>query len=302
MADEKKETGSASDAGQQQAANAGSPNDLIQSKPDPNLGGDKGESGQQTPPAGENASEDAGKKDAGEGAETVPKSEYEELETKLGTQGKELGDYRDFIGQITPVLNVLEKDPTIVQALIDGKIDGKLAKAALDGKVTVQEAETVSDAHKEVKKELGDKKYDQMKPEDITKLVEEKAKELVEEATKGTKKELNQRITDNEDRRDFEKDFEDFAKDTPDLVEYLPGIEKWFEENPDQYNISIAYDAVRGKTLAKKADDQKEIDEAEAAKGVAGNAGGGQSQSATVIDDKSVIDDLIAPRGNANTL
>ena len=76
-----------------------------------------------------------------------------------------------------------------------------------------------------------------MKPEDITKLVEDKAKELVKEATEGTKKELNQRITDNEDRRDFEKDFEDFAKDTPDLVEYLPGIEKWFKEFINLINL-----------------------------------------------------------------
>ncbi|MBU0958950.1 MAG: hypothetical protein KKB31_03310, partial [Nanoarchaeota archaeon] len=38
----------------------------------------------------------------------VEKEQYEELEKKLGTQGDELGEYRSFIKDITPLMEKLE--------------------------------------------------------------------------------------------------------------------------------------------------------------------------------------------------
>jgi len=291
MADEVKNT-LGSDG---QVNQAGSPDDLVQSKPDPNTGGVSGESGQEKPQEG------AAKSGTDEGAEeTVPKKDYEELEKKLGENSNEVGEYRKFIDEITPLLNVLKENPEITQAIIDGKIDGNLAKAALDGKVTIQEAETVSKAHDEVKEELGQKKYDKASPEDIQKLVEEKIAQSIKKASDDIEKKAIKRESDSEAKRNFTKDFEDFTNATPDLKEYMPAIEKWFDKNPDQYDIKVAYAAVKGIALAEAEEKRKETEAAEEAKDVAANAAGGGSQTAAVINDRSIADELVAKKANPN--
>lgn len=80
------------------------------------------------------------------------KAQYEELQTKLGSQGQELGEYRQFFQGISPLLDKLDEQPELVQAIIDGKVNSELAKAAAEGKVQIEDAAIVSKAHEEVKK------------------------------------------------------------------------------------------------------------------------------------------------------
>ena len=104
--------------------------------------------------------------------------QHKELEGLVGRQGTELGEFRKFFSDIQPLLDNLDKNPEVVQAIMDGKITADLAKAALEGKVTIGDAQIVSQAHEEVKKELGKKGYEGSSAEDVSKLVEEKAREI----------------------------------------------------------------------------------------------------------------------------
>jgi hypothetical protein len=224
--------------------------------------------------------------------ETVPKKQYEDLESRLGTQGEELGKYREFITQVSPLLEKLDKQPELVQAIVDGKISPDLVKAVLEDKVSIKDAETVTQAHEEVKKEVGTETYNAMKPEEITKLINEK----VAEGLSGVKK----NIDEVEEIRNFEKKFDNFVNSTPDFAEYASEIDKWFDENPDQDNIQIAYNAVKGIVLERKMKEGETKDAGEAAKIVAANVGGGSSQNASIVNNKKVIDELIGDSKSAN--
>jgi len=274
MSDEKKT---------ESANNAGSSDDLIKTDPAKSAAGESAETGAQT-------NEDKTTE------ETVDKKQYEELESKLGEQGSELGKYRDFFNQVEPLLGELDKQPELVQAIVDGKLDSDLVKAALEGKVTIQEAKTVSEAHEEVKKTLGDKKYEKTAPEDISKLVADK----VAEATKGMKDDFNKNLSDVENMREFEGRINDFISNTDDFAEYSADIEKWFAKNPEQDDIEVAYNAVKGAVLIKQADDAKVVEDAKANKDVAANAAGGGSQSTQILEDKGVVDQLISDKSNPN--
>jgi len=267
-------------------AQAGSPNDLGS---DPSKTGVKGgeSEGTKSPKTNE---------DGKSAEETVEKKQYEELESKLGIQGKELGEFRDFFKSISPLLDKLDQQPELVQAIIDGKIDGELAKSVLEGKVSIKEAEIVSEANKEVKEEVGEKKYKELDPSTIEKMVSDKAKEIVS----GIEKKMKDGLGEIEDLRAFENGVTDFINSTKDFPEYAEGIKKWFDENPDQDNIKIAYNAVKGEVLAKKLEEEDDKNAGEAAKNVAADAGGGASQGSTVVKDKNVIDELIAGQSNPN--
>jgi len=294
--EEKKDLGSATaDAGQasDQGAKAGNPDDLIKGKPDPNSGVTKGQSGEQEKPSGT---------DTNQMQKVSETEEYKSLEKKLGEQGNELGEYREFVTQVTPLMEILEKNPEVTKALLNGKIDNDLAIAASEGKITLKDAEMITEAHTEVKKDLGTKGYEKLSSSDIEKLIESKAKELVKQANDDTEKKFSQRISDSEDRRDFERDFQDYIDKNSDVVQYLPEINKWFDENPDQYRIDIAHAAVKVKVLSAQQAKSDEEDAAEAAKNVASNAAGGGSQNATMIDDKETIDKLIMGKSNPNSL
>lgn len=120
------------------SASAGSP---IVPAPNPNPGAPAG----QTLPTG--------------GAIDKAKA-YDELETRFGTQGKELGEYRQFFQNIAPLLDKLDQSPEMVQAIVDGKLDKDIAKAVLEGRVDVRDAAAVQAAHDQVKTKLGDKAYE----------------------------------------------------------------------------------------------------------------------------------------------
>ncbi len=228
----------------------------------------------------------------------VEKDQYEELEQKLGTQGKELGEYRSFIKDITPLMEKLEGKDEIVQAILDDKITPDLAKAVSEGKVSISDATEVADAHKEVKKDLGKKEYEKASPEEIENLISDKVDKIVEEKSVV----LDKKISDSNEMRDFDDNVKEFVKNTPDWDEYSEQIADFFKENPKQHDIRIAYDAVKGKALsAKKAEDDETI-AAEKAKELAGNAGGGTSQGAAIIQEKSKVDELIADGSNPNIL
>ena len=226
----------------------------------------------------------------------VDKTQYEELEKKLGAQGEELGEFRSFIKDITPLMEKLESKDEIVQAILDDKITPELAKAVSDGKVSIDDATKVADAHKEVKKDLGKKEYEKTDPEEIEKLVSEKVDKIVDEKVVV----LDKKISDSDNRRDFEEDVKEFVKNTSDFDEYSEKIADFFKENPKQHDIRVAYNAVKGEVLSAKQIKGEETLAAEKAKELAGNAGGGTSQGSTIIQEKDEVDELIGGNRDPN--
>jgi hypothetical protein len=226
----------------------------------------------------------------------VDKEQYEELEKKLGTQGEELGEYRNFIKDITPLMEKLEGKDEIVQAILDDKITPDLAKAVSEGKVSIDDATKVAEAHKEVKKDLGKKEYEKTDPEEIEKLISDKVDKIVDEKTTV----LDKKISDSDDRRDFEEDVKEFVKNTSDFGEYSEKIADFFKENPKQHDIRVAYNAVKGEVLSAKQVKEDESQAAEKAKELAGNAAGGKSQGAVIVQEKDKIDELIGDNANPN--
>ena len=218
---------------------------------------------------------------------------YEELEHKLGDQGRELGEYRTFFEGISPLLDTLDKSPEMVQAIVDGKFSPELARAALDGKLTVQDINLVDKAHADVKKELGNKNYEAASVSDITRLVEEKVGEA--------RREMQGTIRENEELQSFERKVNDFVDRTPDFPEYAREVEHWLSIHDDITDIEVAYYAVKGQLSARDAGRQAEEERAEFAKNQALSAGGGSSKSSYISgNDEDVIDSLIASRSNPN--
>ena len=72
------------------------------------------------------------------------------------------------------------------------------------------------------------------------------------------------------------------------------------EKGSDQYDITVAYEAVKGKEVISAAVKEEEAKAAEAAKELAGNAAGGGSQGGKVSEDADLADKLIASKGNPN--
>ena len=242
------------------------------------------------------------KKDEEKGTETVLQKSYNELEKKLGSQGKELGDFKNFFKEISPLLDKLDAQPELVQAIIDGKIDGSLAKAAIEGKISISEAEAVTKANEEVKKEVGKEEYSKLTPSEIEDKINEKVSKLGEEITKNITKNVKKTTDEAKEMRDYKISIDNFIKDTKDFPEYAEEINKWIDEHPEQDDIKIAYDVVKGRALQKKLEENSEVAKGEAAKAIAANAAGGGSQGATVVDDKSIVDQLIGNTSNPNTL
>jgi len=79
----------------------------------------------------------------------------------------------------------------------------------------------------------------------------------VAEATKGMKDDFNKNLSDVENMREFEGRINDFISNTDDFAEYSADIEKWFAKNPEQDDIEVAYNAVKGAVLIKQADEAK---------------------------------------------
>ncbi len=225
---------------------------------------------------------------------------YKDLEVKLGKQGQELGEARTmldetnvFLEGIEPALKQLNDNEPLTQAIMDGKIDEDLAKAIVEGRVSIKDIDTTEKAYTQVKKELGAKEKT-TSAEEIAKLVEEKVE--------AAKKEMQSNIRENEDLRNFESRVNDFVNRTPDFAEYAENIDAWLKEHEEIQDIETAYYAVKGKISEKAAAAKAEEERAEYEKEQALNAGGGGSK-VTHIDsgDGDIIDTLIAPRSNPNT-
>ena len=226
----------------------------------------------------------------------VKKEQYEELEEKLGIQGGELGEHRDFVKDITPLMEKLEGKDEIVQAILDDKITPDLVKAISEGKVSIDDATKVAEAHKEVKEDLGKKEYKKTSPEEIEKLISEKVDKIVDE--KSTV--LDKKFSDSEERRDLFEDVKEFVKNTPDFDEFSEKIADFFKDNPKQHDIRVAYNAVKGEVLSAKQTKDDEALAAEKAKELAGNAGGGTSQGAVIVQEKDKVDELISENADPN--
>lgn len=227
------------------------------------------------------------------GSPKISQEQIDNLEKLVGKQGQELGEYRKFFEDVGPLLEKLDKSPELVQAIIDGKVDSSLAKAAMEGKITVGDAQVVSKAAADVKKELGEKAYKASSSEEISRLVEEKVAEAREEF-KGNLKEI-------EEMRAFESKVNDFISRTPDFATLAPEINKWLDVHDDITDIEVAYYAVKGQMSLKDAKKAAEEAEAEYAKDVALNAGGGSSRVTYSGDGATeVVDRLIAGKSNPN--
>lgn len=224
--------------------------------------------------------------------EMIPKSMYDELFTKFGQQGNEIGEYRKFVEDLTPLLEKLDKEPEIAQAVLNEKFDATLAKAILDNRVSVGEAAVVQKAHEDVKTELGKKAYTAASSEDIAKMVEEKVREQSQA--------IRQEIEGRDELRSFEAKVNEFIANTRDFPDYADQISEWLEDHPDITDVETAYYAVKGKLSEGQVAQLAARSQAEAAKDVALNAAGGQGTTTYIRKDEPLIDRLIAPRSDPN--
>lgn len=221
----------------------------------------------------------------------IDQEQYKNLEKALGTQGQELGDLRQFFADISPLLEKLDQNPELVQAIVENKIDAQMAKAVMEGKVTFGDAQIVSAANAEVKKELGASAYNNSDPKAIEKLIEDRISAV--------KAEMAGNLKDVEDTRAFEAQVADFISRTPDFTDYAKEIDAWLDSH-DIADVEVAYYAVKGKLSEKNA--KKLADEAagEAAKNVAMNAGGGATRVSFSSEGGDTIDSMISGKSNPN--
>ena len=221
----------------------------------------------------------------------IDAKQLEEAQSLIGRQGAELGEYRKFFSDIAPLLDKLDQSPEIVQAIIDGNITGDLAKAAMEGKVSIGDAQIVNKAHEEVKKDLGKEGYKGTSADDVSKLVEAKAREL--------KSEFQKELKERDELSNFEATVNDFISRTSDFSQYATEIDKWLDEH-DVTDIAVAYYAVKGELSEREAKKQAAIDRAEMEKMGALNMGGGSTNATHIRSDSNIVDSLIAGKSNPN--
>jgi len=216
---------------------------------------------------------------------------YKELEQKLGAQGSELGEYRSFFEGIAPLLDKLDKNPELVQAIINGAVDDTLAKAVSDGRVSVGDAKTIAqEANANMKKDGGINA--KSTPEDIAKIVDEKVSMV--------KKEVEDRIKETEELRSYENKTNAFIDNTADFAKYANDIDKYLDSHPNVDDIETAYYAVKGKVLESEAAKRAEEEKAEYEKNLAQNAAGGGRRVGYIPEGSDEIDNLIAGKANPN--
>lgn len=227
----------------------------------------------------------------------VPKKSYEELEDKLGKQGEEVGELRDFATQVAPLIERLRDNPALTEAIMNDKIDLDLAQAVLDGKVTVEGATVVAQAHEEVKEEIGEKKYAKASKDEIEKLVADKLKEFDAKIANKVA-EVSSRI----DNKEIEQKTTKFIENTPDFPEYADAIDNYLKENTSEWDIERAYYIVKGRVATENAKKDNAKKASESAKELAANAGGGASSQSGKVGNRDIVDSLIADSGNPNVL
>lgn len=243
---------------------------------------------------------DAGGSSAGESSknteEMIPKSQYLELEKKIGTQGAELGEYRNFFNEISPLLEKLDKDPELTKAILEDKISPELIKAVSEGTISLKDAETVSRAESEVRKEMGDKAFQNASPEEVASNIEKKVNQIV----KGAEDKITKITSKAEELADFKSSIKEFIASHDDYADFAEDINVWLKKHPNIYDIEVAYHAVKGVVLDKKFKEDQEAKAAEAAKDVAANISGGGSQNSASLNNDDLVDKLFSRRANPN--
>lgn len=222
----------------------------------------------------------------GQGAQVDYKAQYEELEKKLGIQGTELGEYRNFFQNITPLLEKLDASPELVQAIVDGKIDQQLAKAVFEGRVDIKDAAIVSQASQQVQSEHGKKAIEAMTPEKVEELVEKRAEALRKE------------LAEAADLKVFEEKTQKFIESTGDFAQFAGQIDSWLESHPDVADVEVAYYAVKGKLSEQEAKNAASDAEAQRNQELVANAPGGGVTAQATPDGTPIIDKLVAGPAN----
>lgn len=216
------------------------------------------------------------------------KTAYDELMSRFGSQGQELGEYRQFFQNIAPLLDKLDQSPELVQAIIDGKVDKNVAQAVMEGRVDIRDAAVVQAASEQVKTDLGTKAYELATPEAIQKLVETQVSKF--------RKEFEEKA----DLASFQDYTQKFIEKTPDFQEYAEEIDKWLDTH-DIADIEVAYYAVKGKLSDSNAQKVADKAAAERAKDLMSNASGGGQSAQYASDGSPLVDRLIAGRPNPNS-
>ena len=234
----------------------------------------------------------------------VAKEQYDTLMSKFGSMGTEVGELRGFYKEILPLMEKLNENPALAEAIVDGKIDASLTQAIVEGKVTIGDAVVVTEAHDKVKKTMGDDKYAKATPEEIEKLVQEKVDSLMAKKLDETTKKFEAGIAGVEEKREWEKRVTAFIDNTPDFADYAEEIAQWVDEHPDMVakgvDVDTIYYSVKGRKSTEAAVKAAEEQLGKDAKNIAANAGGGQNQSRTIVSDQATIDSLIAGRIDPN--
>lgn len=213
-------------------------------------------------------------------------SQYDQLYTKFGSQGEELGTYRQFYNDVAPLMELLEKNPDIEEALTSGKFDGELAKAVLEGRVTKDAAATVADAHQQVKDDMGDKSYKDASAEDISKKVEELVAQGIDAALKPILAQnaekvdaLGSKLDAQQENADAIQAIQSFIDKTPDFGHFSTAVQERMEEKPGE-SIADAYEMVKARFIVSEAGKSQDAQNVESSKQVIANAGGGKSSNA----------------------
>lgn len=249
---------------------------------DPNLGSATAGSPSNVPAAA------ATGETSGQAAVVDTSKNYDELASRFGAQGQELGEYRQFFQNIAPLLDKLDAAPELVQAIIDGKVDKQIAQAVIEGRVDVRDAAAVVQANETVKENLGTKAYDMATPESISKLVQEEVSKVRAE------------FAEKADLQTFQDYTQKFIEKTPDFQEYATEIDKWLDSH-DVADIEVAYYAVKGQMSEAKAQKVADTVAANNAKELLSNAPGGGQTAQYSPDGPPLVDSYIAGRPNPNS-
>lgn len=226
--------------------------------------------------------------------DTIPKAQYDELYSKFGEIGEKLGVYKKFYEESEPLMDLLEQNPEIEEALLSGKFDAELAKAVLDGRVTKETAATVADAHQQAKDNMTKEELAKVSPEEMLKkmdaIIEAKFDALLKPTTSQIEKKIEglgaqmtaqQRIAANEQK------IREFIANTPDFGDFSGDIQKRMEERPGT-TVMEAYELAKARHIVQSAQKSQEGKNARDSKEIAANAGGGRgsrSGAAVVTGD-----------------
>lgn len=207
----------------------------------------------------------------------------------LGQGAESLEAYQKFFQDLSPLLTELDKNPELVKAIVENKLTPEFAKAALEGKLSVAEAQAAQTAVQEVKTEVGTKAFENMTPDKLAELVDEKMSSF------------EKKMEEKQGDKEFQAYTSEFIKTTSDFEKYADPVAKWLEEHPEITDVKVAYYAVKGELSEKEAKDAVNKDAADQAKNIILNAQGGGVTSNFAPDGTPMIDRLIASRSNPNS-